>query len=590
MMFFHRGIRPVFVLCLVLALMSACAGLKPSSSSEASSDTDTLQARSFDAESRDRIRFEKLFFEAQQAKLAGNPEIAVQEFRKVVKYYPKVAAPQYELGRLLVAGGSVSEGAFYLNNAYELDPDNTWYIRELADTYKEDRNFSKAARFYTLLTEKGSKNPEVFFELANMYIMNKQLEKAIDAYDKMETIIGINESVRFQKQKLYLRLDQPGKAAQEIKGLIDAYPNKISYYQRLASIYQSNGMIDEAEGVYKNMLNKDPDNAEVHLGLAELYDQQGKEKKAQEELKKAFDSDQLAIDVKVRFLYNNFLRQQRISESRMAFGTELARFITKHHPREAKAHALLGDFLYNRNLTQEAEAAYEEALKYNQDIFAVWQQLLFIHASKSNYQELATLSDQVIELFPNQPIGFYFNGLAKNQLEQYEEAIEVLKTGVAITVDNPSLKSQMYANLAEAYHYQEKHRQSDEYFEKALEIDPDDATTLNNFAYYLSVRGEKLDRAEKLSQRSLDVGGQNPSFLDTYGWIQYKKGNYKQAAEYIKMALDKAGPQPELLDHYGDVLLKLGKEDQAVKYWRQAVEAGGPEDTIEKKIRQQVNP
>ena len=579
----HRG----WLVPVLLFLLQSCSVIEPQNQRPTAEQTqDSVSVRKFKLESTARIRFEKRFFQAQQAKLAGNRRLAVQKFRKIVKDYPRVAAAQFELGRLLVADEAGDEGIYFLKNAYELDERNYWYTKELASAYQEQREFKKAARFYEKLIDQKPKDPKLYSELANMYILSQQMDKAIDVYDRLEAIIGVNEGVSFQKQKLYLRLDQPKKAAGEIKKLIEANPQKLSYYQRLAEIYLNNGMVKDAEATFERLLQKDPDNAEVHLGLAQLYDQQGKEEAAREQLRQAFDSAQLDIDTKVRFLYRNFLQEDGVSTQEMNFGTDLARKVVRYHPDEAKAHALLGDFLYNNDHPEEAKTVYERSVELDPNVYAVWQQLLFIYASQSEYTSLLETSDEVISLFPNQPIGFYFNGVAKNQLGAYRAAIESLETGVSITLDNPSLKSQMYSTMAEAYHQLDRHESSDEYFEKALEIEPNDPTTLNNYAYYLSVRGEKLDRAEEMSQRSLDFGGENPSFLDTYGWIQYKKGNYQKAASYIEKAIERAGDQVELLEHYGDVMNKMGNRQKAVEYWRSAIEAGGNASELKSKIEQ----
>ena len=144
----------------------------------------------------------------------------------------------------------------------------------------------------------------------------------------------------------------------------------------------------------------------------------------------------------------------------------------------------------------------------------------------------------------------------------------------------------MYSLLADIYHSNKQDDQSDKSFEKAISLDPNNPTTLNNYAYYLSERGKKLDEAEKMSQKSLDMSPGVATFLDTYGWIQYKKGNYLKAKDFIQKAIDLAGAGADatLYDHLGNICYQLNDKSKAIDYWKKAKELGADDPMIDKKI------
>ena len=123
--------------------------------------------------------------------------------------------------------------------------------------------------------------------------------------------------------------------------------------------------------------------------------------------------------------------------------------------------------------------------------------------------------------------------------------------------------------------------------EKALKILPDDATTLNNYAYYLSLRKNKLDKAEKMSKKSLQLQPDSKSFLDTYGWILYQQGKYTEAKDYIEKAI-KAGGQEDgtLYEHLGDIYYKLNEVDKAKENWKKAKEKGEDSPLLNKKMNE----
>jgi Tfp pilus assembly protein PilF len=143
-----------------------------------------------------------------------------------------------------------------------------------------------------------------------------------------------------------------------------------------------------------------------------------------------------------------------------------------------------------------------------------------------------------------------------------------------------------YSGLGDAYNYNKEYEKSDKAFEDALKIDSDNTFVLNQYAYFLSLRKENLDRAEKLSKKANELQPGNRSYMDTYGWILYQQKKFTEAEEWLGNAA-KLGPnKPDILEHYGDVLYKLNKVDEAVKQWEKAKQAGGNSETLLKKIKE----
>jgi pentatricopeptide repeat protein len=140
--------------------------------------------------------------------------------------------------------------------------------------------------------------------------------------------------------------------------------------------------------------------------------------------------------------------------------------------------------------------------------------------------------------------------------------------------------------IGDAYNFMKQYQLSDESYEKAMKLTPDNATLLNNYAYYLSVRNTRLDDAEKMSRKSLEIRKDEPTFLDTYGWVLYKQGKNDKALEYIQKAIDISGNAADatLWEHLGDIYFKLGNVDKAVEYWKKSKEKGSENTDIDKKI------
>ena len=175
-------------------------------------------------------------------------------------------------------------------------------------------------------------------------------------------------------------------------------------------------------------------------------------------------------------------------------------------------------------------------------------------------------------------------GVALVQLKQYDKAVKVFMKAEKMSSDAPQLKAQIYSNLGDAYHSLNKDAESDSSYEKSLKLDPESAYVLNNYSYYLSVRKANLQRAKQMSAYANKLDPDNDSFMDTYAWILFQLGEFKEARTFQDRAVLKNPRNPTLLEHYGDILIQLGDKDKAVEFWRKAKEAGSDSKTIETKI------
>ena len=156
-----------------------------------------------------------------------------------------------------------------------------------------------------------------------------------------------------------------------------------------------------------------------------------------------------------------------------------------------------------------------------------------------------------------------------NLREVVEECEQIVKMGGK---RNPEVTMALTA-AAECWHAIGNDRKAMRYYDKVLRIDPYDASALNNYAYYLSLAGRKLKKAEKMSRASLDIDPDNPSYLDTYGWILHLKGRDLEAKPYFKRAMVYGGKDHvEILEHYSVVLKALG-EVELSNYYKSLAES-----------------
>lgn len=524
------------------------------------------------------------FFDATKDKQLGNFDDALRKFAKCLEIDPDNHASMYEMASIYFHLQQDQKAFELANKAVKLSPKNEYYRLLLADLYSEAGKHQEAANIYEKMLKDYPEKIEYYYEWANSLLYANKYDDAIAVYDKLEEVMGISEEISIQKQKIYLSLKKTDKAIAEIQKLIDAFPNEGTYYGMLAEIYSNNGMDDKAAELYQKMEALSPNDPLLHLSLAEHYKNKGEKEKSFSELKKAFESSDLDIDTKINILLSYYAVTEKPNKELIDQAFELLDILVEVHPEEAKAFAMKADFLFRENKMEEARDAFRIAIELDQSRYLVWSQLLIVESELRDYESLLKESEEALELFPNQAMVYLLNGVAKIQLKKYEEAAEILESGLIFARDT-YLKVQILTNIGDVYNTLENYKKSDAAFDKALKLEPENATVLNNYSYYLSLRKEKLDKAAEMSSKSLKLEPESASFQDTYGWILYQQRNYAEAKKWLFKSMENSGEASgTILEHYGDTLYQLGETEEAVKYWKKAKEAGDASDLIDKKL------
>ena len=141
--------------------------------------------------------------------------------------------------------------------------------------------------------------------------------------------------------------------------------------------------------------------------------------------------------------------------------------------------------------------------------------------------------------------------------------------------------------MGDIYHQKGMDREAFAAYDSCLHWKPDNIGCLNNYAYYLSLKGENLAKAEQMSYRTIKAQPNSGTYLDTYAWILFKQGRYEEAKIYIDQTLkNDTMPDGTILEHAGDIYALSGDMEQAVTFWRRAVERGGGTALLEEKLKQ----
>lgn len=536
--------------------------------------------------SKELFRFNELFFKAEKEYNLGNLKKAKEMYSDLYEISSDNGTVCYKLAELYTRQGNKEEAIFYGEKAVSLEPKNKWFKIGLAAVYRQFQISDKQVDLFQQLVDLEPKNPDYHFELALAYFNVDESKKAIKQLNTLEELIGINEAVSNEKRRIYIETGDVEGAVAEIQNLIKAYPKELNYYGILANTYLLNGSDDKALNVYMKMLAISPDDPRPHLDLAEYYRRTGQKDKSIIHLKKAIASPKLDIDRKIPTLLSLFSASEKDTALRRA-AYKMLDDVIRTNPKDPKAYAIYGDFLSRDGHNEKALNAYKKAVSLeNGGKYQIWEQILLIEIQSEMFDSLIVDGPMAVELFPNQPLPYLFSGIAFVVNDDPEEGVYYLEEGSAYVFGNPRLKEQFYTQLADAYHKMEKHSKSDAYFDKALTLNSQNPTVLNNYAYYLSLRGESLDKALEMTKRSNLLSPNNPTFLDTWAWVLFQRKDYAKALEKMEEVIRLTRePNGEILEHYGDILAENDKKLEALEQYQKAKGMGYSSKDLDNKIK-----
>jgi tetratricopeptide (TPR) repeat protein len=155
-----------------------------------------------------------------------------------------------------------------------------------------------------------------------------------------------------------------------------------------------------------------------------------------------------------------------------------------------------------------------------------------------------------------------------SEQKRLSDATRIVDAARAAVADDADL---LYY-VAHLYQQIDQQQTSEQVLEQVLKLDPTHAQAGNDLGYTWADEGKNLDRAEALIRLAVNAEPDNPSYLDSLGWVLYKRGHFDEALKLLEQASQPAeSADPVVLNHLGDVLYRLTRSDDARHAWRQSL-------------------
>ena len=205
------------------------------------------------------------------------------------------------------------------------------------------------------------------------------------------------------------------------------------------------------------------------------------------------------------------------------------------------------------------------ALEIAPDNAAARLQLLGYAWESDDMDRVITLCQDARQYTPDDMAFYYYQGIAYYKRDSLDAALSAFKNGIGVIKEDsdPMIVSDFYAVMGDILHQKGLAEEAFAAYDSCLVWKDDNMGCLNNYAYYLSERGERLVKAEEMSYKTIKAEPKNSTYLDTYAWILYMEERYAEAQIYIEQAvqnMDEAQDNSVILEHAEKIKLKNKKE------------------------------
>ncbi|SEM73483.1 Tetratricopeptide repeat-containing protein [Prevotella sp. ne3005] len=509
--------------------------------------------------------FDQFFLEAMIQRQKGNNAAAFDLLRHCQELNPEAPEVYYFLAQYYSALKNTEKSVDCFKKAAALQPDNVTYMETLAQIYIRQQDFAQAIPVVEKIYERDKERLDLLEILFQLYQQVGRNDKAVEVLNRIEAIDGKSERISMAKSEIFTRQGNKKGAIAEIKALAQKYPNDLNYMALYAETMMMNGQVKKALKVYDQILQQEPDNNRVLMSLRTYHQALGHQTVADSLTERVLLNGNATSEERVHLL------RQEIAACEQEGGdsTRVLQLFRKMlaRPQSDEDMALLcASYMNAKQMPKDSiSRVLEQALAIAPDNSMARLQLVGYAWEKEDMDRVVSLCQDARQYNPDEMAFYYYQGIAFYKQEKLDEALSAFKNGIGVIKDdsNPEIVSDFYAVMGDILHQQGQAEEAFAAYDSCLVWKEDNIGCLNNYAYYLSERGERLSKAEEMSYKTIKAEPKNSTYLDTYAWILYMEKRYAEAKIYIEQAvqnLDEKQDNSVILEHADKIKLKIKEE------------------------------
>lgn len=513
---------------------------------------------------------------------AGNFSAAMGQLDSIIASYPEAAEVYYAKALLFAQVRNFDQAISLTEKATALEPGNMLYLNYLVELYKGKGEPVSAIPVVDRAIELNPENAALYREKMLLFQAAEQSDQALQVYDEVVKHFGTSDTLDMMKAEVLMGMDKQDDALKLLRPWVEKQSAIRQIYSTAGYIYSERKELKNAIQVLERGLAYTHNN-NLYLDLADVYAVNKDNDKAFLGLRKAFEAADVNYGDKHRVMFSLLNGSSTFSLEQLQ---ALANLLVLKYPRIADSHVAKGDVMWRRGNLPEAVSLFLTAVGINRQHVDAWRMLMNVELALNEVDDAIDHGKEALAANPNNAMLLYFTGLSYMVKEDTSNARKYMEAALDNAGDeNGYMQSLIYAGLGDLYHQLDLVDVSDVAYEEAIERDSTNAMAMNNYAYFLAERRDKLDLAEKLSRESNELEPSSATFQDTYAWVLFQRAKYKEALHWIEKAVKGSSPSAVLYEHYGDILFKSGNRKAAFKQWEKALTMSEGSDVDSEKLK-----
>ena len=538
----------------------------------------------------DLRRYEQLYLESVCQREAGNFVAQYRLLERAIKVNPNGAEAYYDIATMSPGESVPVPYLEYLAKAHELAPDNRDYTFEYARCMMLSGEEGGVELMKSLTIDEEMR--EVFYiELCSYYQWKDDYEGICETLEQYRPIKADDEYISSRKLYAAMLLGKLDEALLITDTLIERYPaNVLQHSVTKGEILLGLNRDEEAQAIYDALDADDKGNPGAQILLYKFAKKNNNKYLENQVLKDIVVNPDMQMQTREAAL-RQYLESSK-GEERTTRRDTLLTMLLPLPEKDPTLFASMLSQLEDGSPDSLYALLFNKMLEINPADEYARISLMQIALRSDDYSELQRLCVDGLKENPKQPLFYYFGGAGMMTAKQYPEALELFERGRGYISDdtNTELVSSYFCSYGDALHQLGRNQEAYVMYDSALVYNNGNEMCLNNYAYFLALDNTELDRAERMSAYTVEARPEQATFLDTYAWILFLKGDYEKAREYIDKALANIEDRDDqdnssLYDHAGDIYYHLGLTAEAMDYGRQALNMNKDSEVLQKKVK-----
>ena len=512
----------------------------------------------------------------------GDPEKAINEFEKAINLDSMSAATYFQMAAA-VAPKSPDSALMWSEKSVELDSLEITYRHQLGQLLIMNQKFKEAAKLYEKLLVEDPRNPNNYRMLAALYDYNGQPFTAIALLDSAEYKVGRLPELAEFKRELLINVKLYDRAINETLTQIEENPYDINNYTTIAQLYAMTGKDSLAVVNFQKAMQIDSTDMRNLALQLDFYHNLNRNQEYLSIMRKIFYADNIPVDSKTK-LFKDITASREYYQDNYFSINSLAGILLAKYPDNADIVELYTTHLIRSGELERALEIYKNHIGAGHKEIKAYYGIMDIESYLQRTDSVEKYAEKAIELFPDDSELYLRKGFAEQSMNKFKEALNTYNDALK-HASTDSVKSVILTTIGDTYHTMGKTKKCFSYYDKALELDGENAALLNNYAYFRCESGTVNEEVLAMSKKACELVPNNSTYLDTWGWILFKMGRLDEAKKIMQQAISfDSSKNSDLSAHYGDILHATGNNFLAEFYWKQALENGYNEEEIRKRL------